>query len=284
MYGKAKELHDSKPPTSLPIKWVGIEKLEFVGQLRSSFKEEPSSVFMPCRVNLYSSLNKNHRAVHISRFLEKLIKEINSQPKSIPQFCKDVAQNIRIAQKQNHGRATLICKHTLQRESPVTHKPTMIPLILGVDVIVTPEEIRYKTFLEYDIMITCPCCLETSRSLGKEAITHSQRGRMKLSVTSIGETNHSILLEVAESVCRPLSTTLKRLDEFHIVQESFKNPLFCEDLARNALGSLVRRFADLDPKVRVLKFAVSVKSDESIHPFSIVAYAEEIPHERLSEK
>lgn len=73
-----------------------------------------------------------------------------------------------------------------------------------------------------------------------------------------------------------IGATLKRPDEFDLLRNVFNNPAFCEDLARVALDKLTI-FIDTD---EFSKIEVSVRSDESIHPYSVVAYDEKLGNEQ----
>jgi len=294
MYDTVKDLPDDKPPFPLPVKWVGIENIEYCGHFKPHFQGDPDPVHMACNISLYCSLSKDQRGVHVSRFPEILIRESDSSPKSILQFCRDIAEGIRKSQRQECSRVKLLCKHTIKRKSPVAQRPTLIPLLLGADVIVSPKGCTNEASLEFEIITMCPCVLEMAKSeVTRNYLTeksspsstrsfdslftpfsHTQRARLKLSVTTESEIEYSELLKVAEEVSCLVSTTLKRPDEFRIVQDALNNPAFCEDMVRHALVAMKRHFKGSYPKVPLLKLTAMIDSHESIHPFSLVAYGE----------
>lgn len=281
---------DLKPTFALPIKWVGIESIEQCIPFKPVFEEDPDPVYMACKTSLYCSLDKNRRGAHISRFLEILIKESNSSPQSMSQFCKVIAENIRKLQKQEYGRIRLLCKHSIKRKSPIAQKPTLIPLLLGDDVIVGPSQWMNEASIEFDIMTMCPCVLEMSK---KKAIrvgfkrkpssrvanqydrfSHAQKAQLRLAVKAHRHIEYKEILKVAEEVSCLVSTTLKRPDELYLVQKALTKASFSEDIVRHALVTMKRRFDISNSKMPFLKLEVTVRNHESIHPFSIVASGE----------
>lgn len=73
-----------------------------------------------------------------------------------------------------------------------------------------------------------------------------------------------------------IGTTLKRPNEFDLLHNVFNNPAFCEDLARVALYELIICI-DTD---EFSKIEVSVRSNEIIHPYSVVVYGEMLGNEQ----
>lgn len=272
--GRIRDLHNCKPDVPLPIKWVGVESISFIGKFQPQFEGDPNPVSMACTANLYSSLKKDQRAVHISRFIETLHKELATICRSTSQFCKEIAENIREVQKQDYGRVKLTCRHNVKRKTPMTNHYTTIPIVLTSDVIAGPKGCVYKSSLSCKTIITCPCGLEMTSIKSEKIFSHTQRATIKVVVVSTIEVMYSTLLKIIESVCFPLGTLLKRNDELKLIENSFKNPKFCEDVARDTLKLLEEQFKLSNERENIIKLLVSVKSNESIEPFSIVSYIE----------
>jgi len=273
------DMVDSSPTFALPIKWVGIESIEQCIPFKPVFEKDPDPVHIACTTSLYCSLDKNRRGAHISRFPEILIKESNSSPKSIFQFCIAIAENIRESQKQKYGRIRLLCKHSIKRKSPIAQKPTLIPLLLGADIIEGSSQLMNEASIEFDIITMCPCTLEMSRKKSAPAsrygqFSHAQKAQLKLAVKAHGKVAYREILTVAEEVSCLVGTTLKRPDELYLVQKALKNPSFCEDIVRHALVTMKRHFNTSDSKFPFLKLKATIRNHECIHPFSIVASGE----------
>jgi len=281
-----KDLPESEPTLRVPLKWVGIEAIPHTLGFKPEFDGDPNPVYMACNISMFSSLSKTRRGVHISRLPETLVEEMQHGPFSMFQFCRNLADSIREVERQDCAMVKLICKHTIQRKTSVTKKPTLIPLLLGAELTASPSGFIYNPSLELEIMIMCPCVVEMSKAnnrgksrkqmnlretgLGDGRFSHSQRAMLKLSVFSQEAIRHSELLDIAERVAGIVGTTVKRPDELQLIQKALRNPAFCEDIVRKTLCLLKTHFKRL-PKMKVLKVAASIQSHESIHPFSIIA-------------
>lgn len=281
MRNLGRDLADLKPAFPISIKWIGIESIDLCVPFKPIFEEDLDPVYMACKFSLYCSLDKHRRGAHISRFPEILIEESHSSPKSIFHFCKAIADNIRKSQKQEYGRIRLFCEHSIEKKSPIAQKPTLVPLLLGVDMMVSSSHLINEAFIEFDIITMCPCVLEMSSRVRANSgdrfvgsFSHTQRARLKLTVIDNGQIDYKKILEVAEEVSLLVSTTLKRPDELHLVRNAFSNPVFCEDIVRHALVAMKHRFEVSSSETSSLKLKATIRSHESIHPFSIVATGE----------
>ncbi len=131
-------------------------------------------------------------------------------------------------------------------------------------------------------MTACPCAMETVRSLqGEEpsaegafrpSITHNQRNitTLSLEVPADFKLEADELIQIVEdSLSSPTHEILKREDEARIVIEAHSNPKFVEDVVRDVLREVLKRFTNLPDDVKV---RVDSESYESIHKHN--AYAE----------
>lgn len=113
----------------------------------------------------------------------------------------------------------------------------------------------------------CPCSKEIS-----EYGAHNQRGYVTLEVRPKPKKGGGWeliliedLIEVAEkSGSAPVYALLKRTDERHVTMQAYDNPVFVEDVVRNA-AALLR--ADS----RVASFTVKAVNHESIHDHNAFA-------------
>jgi GTP cyclohydrolase IV len=134
-------------------------------------------------------------------------------------------------------------------------------------------------------MTACPCAMETCREeLTREfpkladsewrslpMISHNQRNRTRL----IFELDESSEVEVDEMIdaieaaqSSPTYAILKRGDEGQVVLEAHRHPKFVEDVLRDLLTSLPKRFPNLPDPTGVRATTVS---EESIHKFNVEA-------------
>lgn len=113
----------------------------------------------------------------------------------------------------------------------------------------------------------CPC----SKAISDYG-AHNQRGFITIEVTSHAPQGAPVpiiwieeLIEVAEaSASAPVYSLLKRPDERHVTMQAFDNPVFVEDMVRNAASKLMQ-------DERIGWFSVAAVNHESIHNHSAFA-------------
>jgi GTP cyclohydrolase-4 len=141
--------------------------------------------------------------------------------------------------------------------------------------------------VEVQGMTACPCAMETVRhrmltrhpelrSLPENTpmISHNQRNHTTLmvEVPEDVEIEADDLIEIVESsLSSPTYGILKRADEANVVLRAHENPKFVEDVVREILGKLLRRYPRLEDSVHV---TVRSESEESIHKHN--AFAERV--------
>lgn len=141
--------------------------------------------------------------------------------------------------------------------------------------------------VEVQGMTVCPCAMETAlrkmeaktpelrKLAGKvPTISHNQRNRTTLMIEVPEQVDieaDDLISIVESSQSSPTYGVLKREDEANIVIQAHKNPKFVEDVVREILGKLLKKYSKLDDSVRV---TVRSESEESIHKHD--AFAERI--------
>ncbi len=134
-------------------------------------------------------------------------------------------------------------------------------------------------------MTACPCAMETCRerlvqefpALGAPElkdlpmISHNQRNRTRLvfELDGAAEVEAEDLIAAIEAAqSSPTYAILKRGDEAEVVLRAHRNPKFVEDVLRDLLASLPRRFPTVPDTVAVRATTVS---EESIHKYNVEA-------------
>ncbi len=133
-------------------------------------------------------------------------------------------------------------------------------------------------------MNTCPCAMEGTREKLKEnhpemaddldkipVITHNQRNKTTtmLEVPAEKEVEVNDLIEIIESsLSSPTHEILKREDEAEIVIQAHENPKFVEDVVRDVLSALLKKYEDFPDSTHV---EVRSESEESIHKHNALA-------------
>jgi GTP cyclohydrolase-4 len=129
-------------------------------------------------------------------------------------------------------------------------------------------------------MTACPCAMETIKFRraqagepddGTPVITHNQRTvtRFLLEIPEGGEVEANDLIDMVEdSLSSPSYEILKRGDEAEVVERAHQEPRFVEDVVREILARLLKRYPDFPDDVEVW---VRSESEESIHKHNAVA-------------
>ena len=129
-------------------------------------------------------------------------------------------------------------------------------------------------------MTACPCAMEVVRKLDARdkncsAPTHNQRniGTLIIEVPRGTEVvDADDLIDIVEkSFSSPTYSILKRKDEAELVLRAHAKPKFVEDVVRDILSAVLKRYKDLPDEVLVIARS---ESEESIHKHN--AFAERV--------
>ncbi len=134
-------------------------------------------------------------------------------------------------------------------------------------------------------MTACPCAMETCRErLAKTypllndpsmkdlpMITHNQRNRTRLMFDlspGVEVEVDDIIAAIEAAQSSPTYAILKRGDEAQLVLNAHRQPKFVEDVLRDLLAGLSKRFPSLPDSVIV---QAKTTSEESIHKYNVAA-------------
>ena len=121
----------------------------------------------------------------------------------------------------------------------------------------------YTLEVRVPVMSLCPCSKEIS-AYG----AHNQRSILTIKIKARGRVWIEDLVQVAEaSASSEVYSLLKREDEKYITERAYDNPVFVEDMVRNAAIRLRERDD-------ILWFSVESENFESIHNHSAYAQIE----------
>ena len=129
-------------------------------------------------------------------------------------------------------------------------------------------------------MTACPCAREIIKTIGEYhekdiPPTHNQRNITTLMIEVPGDdksVDANDLIDIAEqSFSSPTYGLLKRKEEAELVLEAHKKPKFVEDVVRDMLSAVLKKYKDLPDDVIVISRS---ESEESIHKHN--AFAERV--------
>jgi GTP cyclohydrolase I len=256
-------LHDTqsqRDARGIPIDRVGVKSLRFPMRIRDRDSAKQHTVAL---VSLAVDLPHHFKGTHMSRFLEVLSKhEGEVTMRTLPVILHDLKK--RLDAEETHIEVAFT--YFVTKKAPVSGAPAKV----GCDVVF--QGTSNGTVDDFVLCVTvpvttlCPCSKEIS-----EYGAHNQRGYVTLEVRPKAKDGgwELILIEdliaVAEkSGSAPLYALLKRTDERFVTMQAYDNPVFVEDVVRNA-AALLR--ADK----RVASFKVKAVNHESIHDHNAFA-------------
>ncbi|HLE96862.1 MAG TPA: GTP cyclohydrolase MptA [Candidatus Thermoplasmatota archaeon] len=236
--------------------------------------------------DVYVDLPRDQRGIHMSRNVEAVNATIDELARETTGGLEDLAARIVETLLRKHDYATVAeveieVDYFRERLTPANHAATLEhhelvatavakrgrPVRRGIGVVVTG-------------MTACPCAMEGTRKILRDrgaavedipTITHNQRNHLfillETDVPAAVEADD--LLDVAEeSLSAPTFELLKRGDETALVLQAHEHPRFVEDVVREALARVAKRYAHLPDDATVL---VRSEAEESIHKHNAVA-------------
>lgn len=215
------------------------------------------------KISMSVHLPHHFKGTHMSRFIEVLSRhegEVTSR--TLPAILHDL--RARLDAEEAHIEVEFT--YFVTKNAPVTGMPAKV----GCDCVfsATSGAAGDELTLRVTVPVTtlCPCSKEIS-----DYGAHNQRGYVTIEVKPKQRKQgwELILIEdlitIAEkSGSAPLYALLKRPDERHVTMQAYENPVFVEDVVRNAAAQLL---ADK----RVATFTVKAVNHESIHDHNAFA-------------
>lgn len=212
------------------------------------------------------SVNLPHHAkgTHMSRFLEVLAEHQSGITKgTLPAILTEMKKRL----NANSARIEMEFTVFLERIAPVSGltAPMDYRCAFIGDSSRTEEQVEVR--VSVPVSTLCPCSKMIS-----DYGAHNQRGYITISARANRSDDGKWqmlwiedLIEVAEkSASAPIYPLLKRTDERHVTMQAYDNPVFVEDVVRNA-AALLREDS------RIAWFEVRAVNLESIHNHSAFA-------------
>lgn len=214
-------------------------------------------------ISMSVHLPHHFKGTHMSRFLEVLSRhegEVTSQ--TLPDILHDLKDQLHAEEAHIEVAFT----YFVSKKAPVSGAQAKVAcdcVFMGTSNGSTDDLVLRVTV---PVTTLCPCSKEIS-----EYGAHNQRGHVTLEVRPKRKASGwefiliEDLIEIAEkSGSAPVYALLKRPDERHVTMQAYDNPVFVEDVVRNAASLLL---AD----GRVAAFTVKAVNHESIHDHNAFA-------------
>jgi len=255
-----KDTQRERDTRRLPIDRVGIKDLRYPIRVRDKGDSLQSTI---ATVQLTVDLPHHFKGTHMSRFIEVLSKhegEVTSR--TLPDILHDLRERL----NAEEAHIEVAFTYFVTKKAPVSGAEAKV----GCDCILIGKSNSGADDLTLRVTVPvttlCPCSKEIS-----DYGAHNQRGNVTIEVRPKrkGSGCELILIEdlvdIAEkSGSAPVYALLKRTDERHVTMQAYDNPVFVEDVVRNA-AALLRADARID------SFTVRAVNQESIHDHNAFA-------------
>ena len=250
-----KDLQSEIDVRNVALKNVGIKNLKWPICVLDRENEIQHTV-----ANIDASVDLPHemRGTHMSRFVEIIGEMEDIQPKSLELTLDKLIERL----DSNAAHMRIEFDYFLKKTSPVTNIESFVDVKCCFE---ASKEDEFKFLMGVSVPITtlCPCSKAIS-----EFGAHNQRATVEIKVDMKDLIWIEDIVKVAEeSASSPVYSLLKRKDEKFVTEQSYLNPRFVEDVAREVV---IR----LEEMKGINWYSVNVESIESIHNHSAYAYAE----------
>jgi len=237
------------------------------------------------KMDLFVDLPSFQKGSHMSRNLELLsdVTDMNTK-KPVPDlesFCAQVAKHLlKRHEYASFSEVKAEADYFLERKYP-NGKKGFEPYKLVAEARANKKGgVKKLIGVKVIGMTACPCAMEVIRKIDgyKDSDvppTHNQRNITTLMIEVPGDdksVDANDLIDITENAfSSPTFAILKRKEEGNLVYNAHKNPKFVEDVVRDILSSVLKKYKNLPDDVMVI---VRSESEESIHKHN--AFAERV--------
>jgi GTP cyclohydrolase-4 len=248
------------------------------------------SLTLTTTIDVFVDLPATQKGAHLSRNLEIIDELVDRSVREPVGSLEELTDTVAKALLKRHDYASTSevwarADYFLERTSPWGHT-SLEPyrLVSRSNARRHPASVERSIGVEVVGMTACPCAMEMVREgilqehpemkawpEGVPVITHNQRNRTTLILQE--PPGHDVeadeLIEIVEaSMSAPTFELLKRPDESRLVEMAHRNPKFVEDVVRDVLDRLAKRYPDMPDAAWV---RVKSEAEESIHKHNALA-------------
>ena len=284
-----------KPITQVKLTRVGVKNLKLNLQITSR-KGKLSLIPM---IDLFVDLPSDKRGVHLSRdpelMHEILLEEVDTKTNRVEDFCENIAY--RLLDKHtysNRAEVRLRSDYITIKKSPqgrTSQEPCKI--LATVTAVRKDSNIVVNRTVGVSVVgfTACPCTQNLLQALAEDRLrkleygetdikkivknmplaTHTQRttGTIIMQVPKGLSLNIEDLVEIIEnSMSGQTHAVLKRPSEASVVIAAHEKTRFTEDVVREILNKLAKKYSNFPRDTRII---VQAHSLESVHKHDIIA-------------
>jgi GTP cyclohydrolase-4 len=262
-------------PSKFKITRVGVTGVKKLVHIKRPDKE--SVLPLVVKMDLFVDLPASQKGSHMSRNLELLQKPVSD----LESFCAKTAKLL----LEKHDYATFSevkaeADYFLDVTYPSGKKGSEPYKLVAEARAKSNGEIKKLIGVKVIGMTACPCAMEVVKKLDSRdkyfpSPTHNQRniGTLIIEVPrDVQSVDADDLIDIVEkSFSSPTYSILKRKEEGELVLGAHRKPKFVEDVVRDMLSFVLKRYKELPDDVVVISRS---ESEESIHKHN--AFAERV--------
>ncbi len=252
---KLKDVQNEPDYRNIPINKVGVKDISYPVVVLDRENGKQHTV---ANVNMYVNLPQHFRGTHMSRFLVILNKyEDGISTHNI----REILDDMRIQLESERAHFEIEFPFFISKKAPVSGETAKMEYKCRL--FANSDEDFYTIQVFVPVLSLCPCSKEISKYGA-----HNQRSIMSISIRAKERYWIEDVIKIAESSgSSEIYALLKREDEKYITEKSYENPVFVEDMVRNAAEKLIK-------EKDILWFSVESENMESIHNHSAYAQIE----------
>ncbi|HOO72210.1 MAG TPA: GTP cyclohydrolase FolE2 [Spirochaetota bacterium] len=252
---KLKDIQSEPDTRNIPINKVGVKDISYPVVVLDRDEGIQHTV---ARVNMYVNLPHHFRGTHMSRFVEIL----NRYRKGISTTnIREILDEMKVQLDAETAHFEIEFPYFVTKKAPVSGEEAKMEYTCRLTA--NSDEDFYQLEVRVPVLSLCPC----SREISKYG-AHNQRSIMSVKIKAHDRIWIEDIIAVAEaSASSDIYSILKREDEKFITERSYENPVFVEDMVRNAAQRLMQLKG-------LLWFSVESENIESIHNHSAYAQIE----------
>lgn len=275
---KFKDVQSEEPSSNYSLDRVGLTNV--VRPIKIHRKKE---ITLIPTYRVFVDLPPSRKGSDLSRDIEALEDvmegEVDGRAKGIEYVAELIVDKLlKRHPYATYAEAELVADYFLDRSNPKGRKTTERYVIRGKAKKTNGEKGKRFIGVTATGMTVCPSAMKTVSTLmdrGEDSspyISHNQRNDVTIvmSIPDKWDIEVNELIDIAEkSMSAPTFELLKREEEGMLVLDAHKNPKFVEDVVRDVVRLILKKYSDLPDDVSI---EVKSESFETIHKHN--AYAE----------
>ena len=258
---KLKDVQGSYDNRGISIQKVGVKKVHL--PLKILTREQTYQQVLG-NISLSADLTETDRGTHMSRFME-ILNHWSKQKISSSEI-RLILEEVREKLGSRRSDISVEFKYFIEKKSPVSGSLGYMDYNCLFYGSMKDDEFSFILGIEVPVQLVCPCSKEIS-----DEGAHNQRADVRVKIEYFPDEFvwlEELVQEIEKSGSSGVYPVIKREDEKHITEESFRSPKFVEDVLREMVEKLRK-------DERINWFEVECDSYESIHNHNAFAYQRE---------